>query len=377
MLHLLQAVERTMFLPWINMQERIEEILTELGYELKDRGKFWQTNALYREGDNRTALQIWKDTGIWKDFVANTKYLPFKALVQLSTQDSSLAERIIKDFTNHEPLHFEQKKMPKMELDQFFDHDEVKSLLPHYSFYNKKGISNHTLEKYKCGFSMSGKMNGRFVFPIYDVNGKVIGVSGRHLLWKEASNFPKWKHIGRKANWIYPAYIQDRYGSKEFLQSIEDSKEIILVEGVGDSLALTEQGRLNHLIVFGLDLSSKQMAFLSSLNLSKIVIATNNDEKKDRNIGLGAAIKIFLKLIDIFDISKVEVKLPLKKDFGEMLESDIPLSDWDDKKIDKIEQIKYILEFIEDNKIEKMSAKIKILKNFIQQYHAERDFISE
>ena len=49
-----------------NPAERIEKILLELGYNLNDRGKYWQTNAVYRNGDNRTALQIWKDTGIYQ-----------------------------------------------------------------------------------------------------------------------------------------------------------------------------------------------------------------------------------------------------------------------------------------------------------------------
>ena len=49
-------------------QERIEQILVELGYNLMDRGKYWQTNAVYREGDNKTAIQIWKDTG-WVELI--------------------------------------------------------------------------------------------------------------------------------------------------------------------------------------------------------------------------------------------------------------------------------------------------------------------
>lgn len=57
-------------------------ILENLGYKLSDRGTFWQTSAIYRNGDNPTAIQVYKDTGVWKDFVEDTNFLPFEALVK-------------------------------------------------------------------------------------------------------------------------------------------------------------------------------------------------------------------------------------------------------------------------------------------------------
>ena len=39
-------------------QDLIERALKNLGYDLIDRGKYWQCNAVYRDGDNKSALQI-------------------------------------------------------------------------------------------------------------------------------------------------------------------------------------------------------------------------------------------------------------------------------------------------------------------------------
>lgn len=358
-----------------NMQstERIQKILVHLGYKLIDRGRFWQTSAVYRDGDNRTALQIWKDTGTWKDFVKNTPYLSFEKLVRLSNvkEDCAEIDEILNDYVNNDPFHFERQSENKMPVDQFFDHEEVKTLLPHYSFYNKKGISDSTLKRYKAGFSMSRKMNGRFVFPIFDRNGKVVGVTGRHLLWKSDSPFPKWKHLGRKANWIYPSFLQVN-GVFKFQESIEKEKQIILIEGIGDSLALTEQGVLNHMVLFGLDISPKQIAHLSSLSLDKIIIATNNDKDKEQNRGFDAAVKIFLKLIQVFDVSKVEIKLPFRKDFGEMLENGDNLKDWKDGQCSEVSEIY--------NKLKKEGSppqNLLILKNYMEQLNAERNTISK
>lgn len=353
--------------------ERIQKILVHLGYKLIDRGRFWQTSAVYRDGDNRTALQIWKDTGTWKDFVKNTPYLSFEKLVRLSNvkEDCAEIDEILKDYVNNDPFHFERQNDSKMPVEQFFDHEEIKTLLPHYSFYNKKGISDSTLKLYKSGFSMSRKMNGRFVFPIFDRNGKVIGVTGRHLLWKPESPFPKWKHLGRKANWIFPSFLQSN-GVFKFQDSIEKEKQIILIEGIGDSLALTEQDVLNHMVLFGLEISSKQLSYLSSLSLDKIIIATNNDKDKEQNRGFDAAIKIFLKLVQFFDVSKVEIKLPIRKDFGEMLENGDNLQDWKDSGASDIADIY--------NKIKKegsSSQSLLLLKNHIEQTNAQRNFISK
>ena len=60
--------------------EEIKEILSSLGYNLVDKGTYWQTNAVFRQGDNKTALQIYKDSGVWRDYVAQSKPMPFRAL---------------------------------------------------------------------------------------------------------------------------------------------------------------------------------------------------------------------------------------------------------------------------------------------------------
>ena len=57
-------------------------ILRNLGYTLSDRGSYWQTSAIYRGGDNKTAISIYKDSGVWTDFVAGSVALPFELLLK-------------------------------------------------------------------------------------------------------------------------------------------------------------------------------------------------------------------------------------------------------------------------------------------------------
>ena len=49
--------------------EDFQGVLESIGYNLIDCGDHWRTQALYRDGDNKTAVKIYKNTGVWMDFV--------------------------------------------------------------------------------------------------------------------------------------------------------------------------------------------------------------------------------------------------------------------------------------------------------------------
>ncbi len=41
----------------------IHQILTSMGYSLKDFGREYRTKPIYRDSDNDTVLRIYKDSG--------------------------------------------------------------------------------------------------------------------------------------------------------------------------------------------------------------------------------------------------------------------------------------------------------------------------
>jgi len=357
--------------------EDIREVLNELGFKLRDRGPYWQTNALWRNGNNFTAIQIYKDSGVWRDYVEGTSFLPFQALVEktLGTKDKKILSRYIQPSGEAKsPSTFEKEDQKvKIQMDEIYSLEYLSKLLPHFKFYNDKEISTLTLKLYKGGLATAGKLNGRFVFPIFDENdpSQIIGFTGRHLRWKSESEFPKWKHVGRKSNWLYPACITSG-DSRPFLECIQDRREIIIVESIGDSLALTQNKFLNHLVIGGLDLSSKQISFLLSHELDQIIIATNNDKS---NVGLHAAIKIFIKLLNYFDINKLRINLPIGNDFGDMQQDGVNFTEtWHQKPLDKEKQISKIYSILKSkegmniikNKTER-KKKINFLKNLTEQ----------
>lgn len=301
--------------------EDIESILTKLGYELDDRGEYWQTNALYRGGDNRTALQIYKDTGVWKDYVEETGFLPFKALLEKSAEASNInVDELVK---NIELSNVSEKKETNVQvIEEVFDKEELLKLLPHFDFYNKRGVTDEVLKKTQGGLSTQGQMYQRFVFPIYNRNKSIIGFAGRDMSNKEGR--PKWKHIGKKTKWSYP-YFHPNFSTQEW-----QNQNIILVESIGDFLAIEENLKENCLVTFGLDISPALITTLIEINPKSIVLSFNNDSNASENRGLHACIKNHLKLLSFFDANKIKICLPLKNDFGEMNKSDF--KKWTDKK---------------------------------------------
>lgn len=334
------------------MTTKIESSLIELGYQLKDFGNHWRANAVYRSGNNPSSLMIYKDTGVWRDFVENKTPMPFRKLVELTlnTKDISVINKYV-DLQNSIDFEDSNHKKEILEMERIYPNECLKKLFPNFSFYEKRRISEAVQKMYKCGLASAGKMYRRTVFPIYNENSQIFGFSGRKV--DDNTEAPKWKHIGLKSNWIYPAMIPD-------FPEITD--EVILVESIGDSMALTQNGMHNNLVMFGLDCSPKLLNFLVSKNLNKIVISTNNDSESSINRGLIAAVKVLIKLSSFFDLNILKIKPPLLNDFGEMQTSDDPLifESWSKDKTLSTEEI---LKIIEDNSSEFNKTKLnKFLK---------------
>tara|TARA_B110000495_G_C23042996_1_gene627278 strand:+ start:8815 stop:9849 length:1035 start_codon:yes stop_codon:yes gene_type:complete len=298
--------------------EEIRESLIKLGFNLSDRGVYWQTNAVFRSGDNKTAIQIYKDTGVWKDYVQDTCFFPFKKLIEatLGTNDPAQVNSFLGKKSDFDFNNVKSAPPPKISLEETYDPAILERLLPHYDFYNKKNISTNNILPLRGGLATTGQLNQRFVFPIFNQNNKIHGFSGRDM--KSGENRPKWKHIGKKKNWIYPLHTDP-----QTRKAIEESGVVIIVESIGDMLALRESGVFNCLVCFGLSISSKLMCALVSLNPVSIILSLNNDADSGENRGETAAFKNFLNLLSFFDKEKIRICLPTKNDFGEMNSEEI------------------------------------------------------
>lgn len=354
--------------------KQIETALIELGFKLNDRGPYWQTTAIWRNGDNPTAVQIYKDSGVWKDYVDQTGPQPFFKLISkaLGTYDKKVIKKYIGENASEKNFIDEHEQKVTIKMQEVFDTDILNKFLPHHKFYTDKKISLETLKTYQGGYCTFGKMNGRYTFPIFDHTNpsKIVGFTGRYLRYNEQTSLPKWKHIGQRKNWLYPLYIPVN-GELPFLEEARQKEEVIIVESIGDSLSLTENKFKNHLVTFGLGLSSTQICTLVALNPKKIIISPNNDSNSSINIGLESAIKDFVKLLDFFDIDKLQIKLPVSNDLSDS-HAQGTFSKWVEKSPKKHSQITHILNKLESHRgrsiiknLKKLQSKISLLKEYI------------
>lgn len=296
----------------ISSQSDLKNFLCSLGLTLRDVGNYWRCPAVFRHGDNPTAISISKKDGSFNDFVTG-KRGSLQELAALMNGSADLLDLTDLQISNSKPSIMQEKT---------WDESLLQNLFPHDVFYNEKGVSSQTLRSFKAGYCHSGPFNQRYVFPIYNSNGKIHGWTGRDMTDRYKSDGIKWKHQGYKKHWVYPAFVP----GCQAIQEINRSKEIVLVESIGDMLALWEAGIKNVMVLFGTSISSKQAGFLMGLNLDRIIVATNNDES---GVGANSAIKIFLILSQYVNHEKLRLGIPSKKDFGEMSFDEI--SEWKEK----------------------------------------------
>lgn len=294
----------------------IQDILEELGYELRDGGSYYRMLPLYRASSNPSSLSVHKETGRFRDFSAGI-YGSIEELVKLTLGLKTLedANRWLDNrhlATTNDKIH-----KPNITVMKTYPKDMLSNLFPNFKFYTDKGVHEDVLHFLKCGMSTTGKLRNRIVFPIFHDDGSIVGWAGRDITGESDA---KWKLMGPKRQWNYPAF----FTSSEILET----RKAILVESIGDGIALLNKGVNNFLVLFGVDLLKGVMSKLIELNPQKIIISLNNDSKKELNSGKIASQLIKEKLDNFFD--DVEINLPTDgKDIFEMDDSEF--RDWYEK----------------------------------------------
>jgi len=283
----------------------IYQILTNIGYALKDFGREYRTKPIYRDSDNDTVLRIYKDTGFWVDFKENVSG-DFASLIKksLNLQDNEQAKNWLKEkkftFINQE------LKQPQVSEKKTFDKDLLLKLKKDHQYWIDRSVTKETIEIFQGGLASLGKMKNRYVFPIFNSKSEIVGFSGRDV---SNQSKIKWKHLGDKSSWCYPTFLN--------IDDLKAHKEVFLIESIGDCLSLWDAGIKNTIVTFGLDISISILNLLLKLDPNKINISFNNDSEKN-NAGNQAAEKAKTKLLRYFDKRQLAISLPSKKDFGEM-----------------------------------------------------------
>jgi hypothetical protein len=290
--------------------QNIENILKSLGYKTQMFSNYLMCNALYRNGDDVNSVAIYPE--IAKDFVLGKSWR-IGDFLQLVTNQAS-QEDLDKYLKNNDINLAQIDNTPKIKQPKSFD----KNLLQYIDKSNQaylvnRGISEQTGLLLESGYvspKIAGKLKDRYVFPIFNTQKtEILGFVGRSV--NNVDKKYKYLHFGQVANWVYPSHLNDKI--------IEQTKCVILVESIFCVAKLLDCGYRNVLCLFGVELKLGVLNYLLRKNIEKIIIATNNEmDSLNGGVGNEAAIKIKSKLNKYFDNRTSLIKLPAKKDFGEM-----------------------------------------------------------
>ncbi len=209
---------------------------------------------------------------------------------------------------------------PKLEVEKVYPEDSLARLTPDYRYWVGRGISEEVLRKVGGGLAPAdekSKLSGRYIFPVRDERGRIVGFSGR--LVSDASFGPSWKHLCRSSKVIYPIHVSG--------DAIRKARKVVLLESIGDALSCMECGMWNVIVLLGLHLNARILGFLVSVNPQSIVISTNADTERVNKVtgaithpGQDAADRLRAKLVPFFGEERVLIRFPkAAKDWNAVL----------------------------------------------------------
>ncbi len=212
--------------------------------------------------------------------------------IDINTEVTVTVKRNVNGIKIHEPLN----------------ESLVRFLQPNYDFLLKRGYKEETLKKFQVGLwnRLGTFMHNRIIFPIRDIQGSLIGFSGR-TIYPEAD----WEKYQVKMKWVHGRYYDrwpklDELKTGSVLFNLDKAKEhiglqktLILVEGPLDGLRLDEAGIYNWAALLGCSFGPIHRSILVSLGINNLILALDVDKA-----GTNASAKIEKSLSEFFHIHK-------------------------------------------------------------------------
>lgn len=288
-----------------NNKDSIKNILLSHGYPVSESNGYLNTAAIWRSGSDPKSVAIYYKDNLCLDFVEGSKF-DIKRLISLVT--NQLTNEDLEKYLSNNNIVLPPPS-PKIKQIKIFSSDVLKSLMPIYTYWENRGISEKVLKETLGGvFNDKGILKNRFVFPILNSKNQVVGLAGRDIVSKNEEY--KWVLRGTKSNWCYPAFINS--------DIIKEKRSVWLLESIGDLLSFYEADIKNCLVLFGTELNLAIINYLLKINIDKIFISLNDDKNMAGN---DAATKIYKRLNKYFSNSQIKIVHPKKcGDWNEVLQ---------------------------------------------------------
>lgn len=270
-----------------------EKLLERLGIDLDEyivTDEYIRGPAPCHGGDNHTAWILYKsDHPNWKCWTHHCEEEYGSNLVSLIklVEDCSFekARKKAVEFidNNHTDIDIINFKPKKAKIDYWNEHRNPmkyfsESLLSRLELADKfahaRKINIDMLNDYDIGIAKEGKMSGRLVVPIRNIDSKIIGFTARRTNEEDS---PKWLHYPssregfRTSNHLFNI-------DRAFKYNCDTNKNTyILTEGPFDTLKFEEGGIHTSVCTLGNHVSSGQIEILRQIGASNIIIAYDSD----------------------------------------------------------------------------------------------------
>lgn len=194
------------------------------------------------------------------------------------------------------------------------------------TYFVGRGFSRSILDTYDVGEckDRTAEMKYRAVVPIYDINYRYVGATGRSLYEKckqcsgyhhpqsKCMKISKWKHsTGLKRNLC----LYNLNNAKSYLRT---SHVAVVVESPGNVWRLEEAGIHNAVATFGTTIHETQQHLLDSQGVMALIVIADNDQagrdaKEIIRKKMGMLYGLYFPIIDTEDVAEMPVNMVKEK----------------------------------------------------------------
>ena len=294
--------------------ENFSKILDSFKIEYRESYGYFHCCCPIHQGDNKNAFSWSRKLGIWKCWshgcdgeyngMTGKDAIAFIRKYKACSIEEAIyvAEKILDGVPISETTNTPENKF----FNLFDKKEKIKYKAPKvvlHPYLIKRGISTECAIEYQISFWDKSALKDRIVIPIIDINGDIIGFTGRAVTDR---NSKKWLHSAGT-----------EVGKELFnILNIKNSNEVILTEGPFDVMRLWMCGIKNSAATFGTNLSFAQLSLLLRLPIHTVILAYDGDKAGEKaNLKIGKILK------DYFEVYIVDIENG--KDIGDLDEQQI------------------------------------------------------
>ena len=161
-------------------------------------------------------------------------------------------------------------------------HVKIPKLFRPSNYFLRRGFLPQTLLRFNVGFcyDRNSKLFGRHVTPIYDINNKCVGLSGRTMHEKcKCGSY----HVGKCPDYYIPKWKCNKgFNSTKVFYNIHSHKfikdEVIITEGQPNVWRFYEAGVYNVLGLLGGYIDKSRINILKKIGVKKVIVVMDGDK---------------------------------------------------------------------------------------------------